>query len=168
MSAGIDTAGPLEHRAEAERSFARSAWLAILAKATVDELEAGWNALADKPQYRMLRRPETGLVMLRGCVGGTGQPFNLGEMTMTRAAVQLLDDTGDTRQTGFGHVAGRSGRHAELVALFDALLQVPARHDMAAAQVVGPIAARQQASTAAQAAKAAATKVDFFTMVRGE
>src|SRR5204862_5640081 len=137
----IDTAGPLEHRAEAERSFARSAWLAILAKATVDELEAGWNALADKPQYRMLRRPETGLVMLRGRVGGTGQPFNLGEMTMTRAAVQLLDAAGAATQTGFGHVAGRSARRAELVAVFDALLQDRERHDALVATVVTPLAA---------------------------
>jgi alpha-D-ribose 1-methylphosphonate 5-triphosphate synthase subunit PhnG len=89
-------------------------------------------------------------------------------MTMTRAAVQLIGDLGEARHTGFGHVAGRSGRHAELVALFDALLQDPERHDTIAAQVVGSLAARQQAATAKRAAKAAATKVDFFTMVRGE
>ena len=168
MSAGVDRAGPIKHRAEDQRSLTRSVWLAILAKATVDDLQASWNALADKPQYRMLRNPETGLVMVRGRVGGTGQPFNLGEMTMTRAAVQLRDKSGDARQTGFGHVAGRSGRHAELVALFDALLQDPKRHDVIAAEIVAPLAARQHAAKSAQAAKVAPTKVDFFTMVRGE
>jgi alpha-D-ribose 1-methylphosphonate 5-triphosphate synthase subunit PhnG len=153
---------------DSETSSARRSWLAVLAKARVDELEAAWDALADKPRYRVLRHPETGLVMLRGRIGGTGQPFNFGETTMTRAAVQLLDDADDASRTGFGHVAGRSARHAELVALFDALLQDPARHDVLAATLVAPLAMRQQASKAAQAAKVMATKVDFFTMVRGE
>jgi alpha-D-ribose 1-methylphosphonate 5-triphosphate synthase subunit PhnG len=159
---------PLRSSANLETSLARRRWLAVLAKAQVGELEAAWDALADKPRYRVLRRAETGLVMLRGRIGGTGQPFNFGEMTMTRAAVQLLDDADDAIRTGFGHVAGRSARHAELVALFDALLQDPARHDVLAATLVAPLAMRQQASKAAQAAKVMATKVDFFTMVRGE
>ncbi len=116
----------------------------------------------------MLRRAESGLVMLRGRIGGTGRPFNVGEMTMTRAAVQLLDAAGEASQTGFGHVAGRSARKAELVALFDAMLQDPARHGAIATAVVMPLAAEQQAAKAAQAAKVLATKVDFFTMVRGE
>jgi alpha-D-ribose 1-methylphosphonate 5-triphosphate synthase subunit PhnG len=147
---------------------ARRHWLAVLAKAPLDELEAAWQALADKPRYRALRRGETGLVMVRGRIGGTGPAFNLGEMTMTRAAVQLLDRDGGVSQTGFGHVAGRSQRRAELVALFDALLQDLRRHDAMTADVVMPLAARQQAAKAAQAGKIAATKVDFFTMVRGE
>jgi len=159
---------PLRRSANLETSLARQRWLAVLAKASVDELEAAWDALADKPRYRVLRHPESGLVMLRGRIGGTGQPFNFGEMTMTRAAVQLLDDADDSSCTGFGHVAGRSARHAELVALFDALLQDPARHDVLATTLVAPLATRQQGAKAAQAAKVMPTKVDFFTMVRGE
>ena len=106
--------------------------------------------------------------MVGGRVGGSGQPFNFGEMTMTRAAVQLLGRAGDVSHTGFGHVAGRSARRAELVALFDALLQDPARHDAVAGTVVAPLAASQAAAKATQAAKIMASKVDFFTMVRGE
>src|SRR5215510_495097 len=116
----------------------RQRWLAVLAKAPLARLEAAWDALADKPRYRMLRQAETGLVMVRGRIGGTGQPFNLGEMTMTRAAVQLIDPSGAIGPTGFGHVAGRSARHAELVALFDALLQDAAAHERIAATVVAP------------------------------
>jgi alpha-D-ribose 1-methylphosphonate 5-triphosphate synthase subunit PhnG len=140
----------------------------VLAKAPSAQLEAAWNALADKPAHRALRRAETGLVMVRGRIGGTGQPFNFGEMTMTRAAVQLLDSAGAVSHTGFGHVAGRSARRAELVALFDALLQDPARHDALAATVIAPLAAQQEAANAVRAAKVGASKVDFFTMVRGE
>jgi len=146
----------------------RQAWLAVLVKASLNELEAAWQALSDKPAYRALRPGETGLVMLRGRIGGTGRPFNLGEMTMTRAAVQLLDPAGQVSHVGFGHVAGRSARRAELVALFDAMLQDPARHGAVAAAVVTPLAATQQAAKAARDVKVMASKVDFFTMVRGE
>lgn len=146
----------------------RQRWLAVLAKAPPGELQAAWDALARKPAHRVLRRAETGLVMLRGRIGGTGRPFNVGEMTMTRAAVQLLDASGAVCSTGFGHVAGRSARRAELVALFDAMLQLPEWHDAVEHQVVAPLARRQQAAKAALAAKVMASKVDFFTMVRGE
>jgi alpha-D-ribose 1-methylphosphonate 5-triphosphate synthase subunit PhnG len=157
----------ITERAAAGRD-ARQQWLAVLAKASLAELEVAWGALADKPPYRVLRRSETGLVMLRGRIGGTGQPFNFGEMTMTRAAVQLLDAAGEVSHTGLGHVAGRSGRRAELVALFDALLQDPARHEEIGALVLEPLAARQRATKAAEGAKVMASKVDFFTLVRGE
>jgi alpha-D-ribose 1-methylphosphonate 5-triphosphate synthase subunit PhnG len=146
----------------------RRTWLAVLTKASLAQLEAAWDALEDKPVYRVLRPGETGLVMLRGRIGGNGQPFNFGEMTMSRAAVQLLDDSGRASHAGFGHVAGRSVRRAELVAVFDALLQDPARQEVIATLVVGLLAAQQQAAKAAQHAKVIASKVDFFTMVRGE
>src|SRR5215469_16367618 len=146
----------------------RQGWLAVLAKAPLDELEAAWNELDDQPAYRVLRPCETGLVMVRGRIGGSGQPFNLGEMTMTRSAVQLLNADGVVTWTGFGHVAGRSARRAELVALFDALMQDPARQNAIERAVVAPLAARQEAARETQAAKVTASKVDFFTMVRGE
>jgi alpha-D-ribose 1-methylphosphonate 5-triphosphate synthase subunit PhnG len=149
-------------------SGARQHWLAVLAKAPIAQLQAAWDALDDKPAYRMLRPGETGLVMVRGRIGGTGQKFNFGEMTMTRAAVQLLDRGGQVTQTGFGHVAGRSVKRAELVALFDALLQDPARRDAIARRVVEPLAASQAAAKATRTAQVMASKVDFFTMVRGE
>jgi alpha-D-ribose 1-methylphosphonate 5-triphosphate synthase subunit PhnG len=147
---------------------ARQRWLAVLAKAPVARLEAAWAALDDKPRYRALRRAETGLVMVRGRISGTGQPFNVGEMTMTRAAVQLLGAGGEVRHTGFGHVAGRSARQAELVALFDAMLQDPARHDAMIEDVIAPLEAEQTAAKAASTGAVMASKVDFFTMVRGE
>ncbi len=153
---------------EPSDNAARQHWLAVLAKAPLAGLEAAWDALAEKPRYRVLRRAETGLVMVRGRIGGTGQPFNFGEMTMTRAAIQLLDTDGKVTCTGFGHVAGRVARQAELVALFDAMLQDPGWHDAVQGTVIAPLTARQEAAKAAQAAAVAATRVDFFTMVRGE
>jgi alpha-D-ribose 1-methylphosphonate 5-triphosphate synthase subunit PhnG len=153
---------------DAARVEKRRGWLAVLAKASLDELEAAWRSLPDKPLYRVLRPAETGLVMVRGRVGGTGQPFNMGEMTMTRAAVQLLDAANAVTYAGFGHVAGRLKRRAELVAVFDALLQDPHRQEAVAAAVVTPLAAGQRAERATRAGRVAATKVDFLTMVRSE
>jgi len=106
--------------------------------------------------------------MVRGRIGGTGQPFNLGEMTITRAAVQLIDGSGRATCAGFGYVAGRAPRKAELVALFDALLQDPARHAAISGALVAPLAEKQTAAKLERATKCAASKVDFLTMVRGE
>lgn len=141
----------------------RRAWMATLAKAALADLERAWAELDPPPAFTRLRPAETGLVMVRGRISGSGRPFNLGEMTMTRAAIRLDDGA-----TGFGHVMGRSARHAELAALFDALLQDPVRQDGLMALVVAPLAARAAADRQCKAAEVAATKVDFFTLVRGE
>jgi alpha-D-ribose 1-methylphosphonate 5-triphosphate synthase subunit PhnG len=142
---------------------ARQTWMAILAKAPLAALEQAWSNLTPQPGFTRLRPVETGLVMVRGRISGSGQPFNLGEMTMTRAAVRLEDGA-----TGFGHVAGRSARHAELAALFDAVLQNPGRQESLLAEVIRPIAERAAADRRRKAGEVAATKVDFFTLVRGE
>jgi alpha-D-ribose 1-methylphosphonate 5-triphosphate synthase subunit PhnG len=144
--------------------LARRRWMGILAKSPRERLERAWEALAGKPQYRLSRAPEIGLAMVRGRIGGTGEPFNLGEMTMSRAAVQIEGPQGGTL-TGYGYVAGRDRRHAELGALFDALLQ---GGDERVAALVEDLAAELAAARAAKAAKVAPSRVEFFTLVRGE
>ncbi len=146
-----------------ESTVERQRWMAILATAPLAELERAWADLTPQPGFTRLRPAETGLVMVRGRISGSGQPFNLGEMTMTRAAVRL-----EHGATGFGHVAGRSARHAELAALFDALLQDPDRQGALMADVIRPLGARAEAEKTRKASEVAATKVDFFTLVRGE
>ena len=140
----------------------RRRWLAVLARAATDQLETHW-AETGQPALTLLRQPETGLVMTRGRAGGTGQRFNLGEITVTRCAVQSADG-----HIGHGYVAGRDKRKAELVASFDALLQAPARRGTLLERVVEPLAAAQAGARAATARKAAATRVEFFTLVRGD
>jgi alpha-D-ribose 1-methylphosphonate 5-triphosphate synthase subunit PhnG len=146
---------------------ARQRCAATVAKAAVEELEEAWATLPDRPAYVWLRRPEIGLAMVRGRIGGTGAPFNLGEMTMTRAAVQIALPDG-TAVAGFGHVAGRDARHAELAAALDAMVQHPAWRDAVERQVIAPLAERHRVRKAARAAAVASSKVEFFTMVRGE
>jgi len=138
----------------------RQRWMAVLAKAEAGAIAARLEGLGDLPPHRRLRGPETGLVMVRGRQGSDGAPFNLGEMTVTRCAVQLADGT-----VGHAYVAGRDGRQAELAALADALLQDGARHEAVRDAVIAPLAAEQREAAAREARRAAATKVDFLTMV---
>jgi len=138
---------------------ARRRWIGILAKATPDEIGAAYAALGPIPAPTPIRAPETGTVLLRGRVGGTGAPFNFGEATMTRCTVRLRDDG----PLGFGYVLGRDRRHAEIAAVFDALLR---QGDPRARAHVETFAAAQAGRARREAAAAAASKVDFFTMVR--
>jgi alpha-D-ribose 1-methylphosphonate 5-triphosphate synthase subunit PhnG len=137
--------------------------MSALAQADPAAVEAVWAGLEARPGYRLLRAPETGLVMVRGRAGGTGAPFNLGEMTVTRCSVEL----GDGR-VGHAYVAGRHSRHAETAAVLDAMLQDPAERAALETAVVEPLVAAREARQCAARARADATRVEFFTMVRGE
>jgi len=141
----------------------RQNWLSVLAKAPAEEVEALYQALPDQPIWTTIRPAETGMVMVRGRVGGDGNRFNMGEMTMTRGAVRL-----DNGVTGLGYVQGRSRRHAELTAVLDAILQTPQTKATVSKIVIEPLAQAQREAREIRARKAAATKVEFFTMVRGE
>ncbi|WP_373524725.1 phosphonate C-P lyase system protein PhnG [Nostoc sp.] len=146
----------------------RQTWMAILAKAEPELLEKLVNKLGTLPSYSFLRSPEIGLAMVRGRAGGTGELFNLGEITMTRCVVQLESQPGCEAIAGFSYVAGRSHRHAELAAFCDALLQSPQWHDQIQAEVIQPLQAESQRQQELKQRQTAATKVNFFTMVRGE
>lgn len=144
----------------------RQAWMATLAKAELDLLEKLVNKFDNLPNYSFLRSPEIGLAMVRGCAGGTGEAFNLGEITMTRCVVQL--ESREEAIAGFGYVAGRSHRHAELAAICDALLQTPDWYNQIQTQVIQPLQIEYQNQQERKQREAAATKVNFLTMVRGE
>lgn len=115
------------------------------------------------PDHEQLRAPENGLVMLRGRIGGDGAPFNLGEATVSRAAVRL-----NSGEVGFGYTLGRDGAKAQLIALCDALIQTSQFADTIEAKVLTPLRARVLAEHKRKAEETAATKVDFYTLVRGE
>jgi alpha-D-ribose 1-methylphosphonate 5-triphosphate synthase subunit PhnG len=137
----------------------RRRWMAVLARAGAEAIRERLAEVPPLPAHQRLRGPETGLVMTRGRQGGDGAPFNLGEMTVTRCSVRLADGT-----VGHAYVAGRDAAQAELAALLDAALQDPARREALLTAVVEPLAEAQAARRATIAAKAAATRVDFFTM----
>lgn len=141
-------------------SALRRRWLSVLARAPGESLEAALATLDPAPAWRRLRGPETGMIMVRGRIGGDGSPFNLGEMTVTRCSVALPCGT-----LGHAYVAGRDQRRAELAAVCDALLQTAlfARLNEA---LIEPEEQRQAAEREHVRRRAAATRVDFHTLVR--
>jgi alpha-D-ribose 1-methylphosphonate 5-triphosphate synthase subunit PhnG len=136
----------------------RQQWMATLARASRAEIEA---LAGDMPAHEVLKAPETGTVMVEGRAGGAGRRFNLGEATVTRCVVRLGDGA-----MGFSYALGRDGRKARLAAILDARLQGEAE-DGALRRGIADLAAQQAAARRLASRKAAATKVDFFTLVRG-
>lgn len=142
---------------------ARKAWMSLLAKAPPARLKELWESSGFSTyKAEFLRVPEVGAMMVQGRMGGTGAAFNLGEMTVTRCTLKLPCGT-----TGHAMVQGRDKQHARIAAIADALMQTGAAGDLRA-DVLNPLEAEAGAKAAIRAAKAAGTKVEFFTMVRGE
>ncbi|SCB45211.1 phosphonate C-P lyase system protein PhnG [Rhizobium lusitanum] len=135
----------------------------LLAQAQRDELDAAWEALPSKPAVQPVRGPETGLVMVRGRIGGGGSPFNLGEVTVTRASIRLASGT-----IGHAHALGTDREKARLSAIFDALWQQSATKEFVEKAILQPVTERIADYDRKRAEETAATRVDFFTMVRGE
>ena len=138
----------------------RRDWMGLLARAAPARLAE--LLPAPLPAHDLLRAPEIGSVMVRGRIGGTGAPFNLGEMTVTRCSLRL-----EGGAVGHAHVQGRDRDHALRAAVVDALMQTDAAPALRR-DCLAPLAAEEAARRAARAGKAAASKVEFFTLVRGE
>lgn len=152
---------PKSNDGAASRSPRQDA-MALMARAETGELEAVLAGFAPLPAASDLKPPEVGLVMLRGRTGGDGAPFNLGEATVSRAAVRL-----EGGASGFAYRLGRDVKAARAAAILDALWQDEARRGEVDA-ALAPVRARLAAEAAQVRAETAATKVDFFTLVRGE
>lgn len=140
----------------------RKAAMAVLAHSATADIAQYLEAIA-VPPHEHLREPENGLVMVRGRVGGDGAPFNLGEATVSRAAVRL-----STGEVGFGYTLGRDRQKARMIALCDALIQAPEHAGAVETKVLAPLRAAVASERNRKAAETAATRVDFYTMVRGE
>lgn len=140
----------------------RKAAMSVLAHSAASDI-AGRLAAITLPGHENLREPENGLVMMRGRVGGDGAPFNLGEATVSRAAVRLASG-----EVGFGYTLGRDAEKARMIALCDAMVQSAELSGEVEAKVIAPLRAAMNAERSRKAAETAATRVDFYTMVRGE
>jgi alpha-D-ribose 1-methylphosphonate 5-triphosphate synthase subunit PhnG len=140
----------------------RKAVMAVLAQADAADISGRLETIA-LPAHENLREPENGLVMVRGRVGGDGAAFNLGEATVSRAAVRL-----STGEVGFGYTFGRDRHKAQMIALCDAMVQSAEFAEIVEINVIEPLRAAVIAERNRRAAEAAATRVDFYTLVRGE
>jgi alpha-D-ribose 1-methylphosphonate 5-triphosphate synthase subunit PhnG len=137
--------------------------MSVLACASSAEIESRMASIENIPAHEEIRVPESGLVMLRGRIGGDGAPFNLGEAAVSRAAVKLA-----TGEAGIGYVLGRDRTKAKLIALCDALVQSDDHREAVERLVLAPIRNRLKTERELQERQTAATKVEFFTLVRGE
>ncbi|MEM5583499.1 phosphonate C-P lyase system protein PhnG [Roseibium sp. AS2] len=148
--------------ARGDASAARQSAMATLAAAPPETIAEKYGTLSP-PAFELVRQPETGLVMVRGRMGGTGSPFNLGEVTVTRCVVRL-----DTGETGSAYSLGRNKQKAMHTAVIDALWQRPETRQTIENEIIAPLAAAQAAAKTTVREETEATKVNFFTMVRGD
>ena len=156
--ADSDHSGPSPDAADRRRT------MALLARASAHEISHGLAeaGLADT-SFTVLRPPEVGLAMVRGRQGATGAPFNLGEASVTRAAVRTEDGN-----VGIAYVLGREPEKAHLAALADALWQSARHRELIVREVLEPVSQRLAAENSRRRGETSATTVDFFTMVRGD
>ncbi len=154
-----------------EPSQDRQQWLSLMAKTPLEDLKDQWTHCLKTTQlipenieqYAQAIRPiQTGLVQVRGRMGGNGNRFNVGDMTVTRAAINCEGFQ------GFGYIAGRSKTHANLIALLDALLQNPQYQVVLQSSLLTPLADLRHKVLQTNVEKTAETRVEFFTVVRGE
>jgi alpha-D-ribose 1-methylphosphonate 5-triphosphate synthase subunit PhnG len=151
-----------DHARDRAQPLSRPEWMALLSRAPLPLLEQGLAEHTQTPA-QWLRKPETGLYMVQGRAGGTGERFNLGEITVTRCALRLDADHGPV---GVAYVPGRSHRQAQLAAVADALLQNPAHRDTLEYALLQPVRWHLAQEQARRAARAQSTRVDFFTVAR--
>ena len=140
----------------------RKAAMAVLAHSDTTAIARHLGTIA-LPVHENLREPENGIVMVRGRIGGDGAPFNFGEATVSRAAVRLASGV-----VGFGYALGRDRQKARMIALCDALVQSDEFADALEANVLAPLRAAMASERSRKAAETAATRVDFYTLARGE
>jgi alpha-D-ribose 1-methylphosphonate 5-triphosphate synthase subunit PhnG len=147
-----------------QRPTTRPEWMALLARAPQKLLD-GALPMDSGAAPQWLRKPETGLMMVQGRAGGTGERFNLGEITVTRCALRLPGADAQA-PVGVAYVLGRNHRQAQLAAVADALLQDPAHHQGLEDKLLTPVREHLQQLQAVRHERAQTTKVDFLTVAR--
>ena len=155
-----------DHRTATASISDRQVWLGVLARARPEDLQTAFHSLGGEPPCKILRSPEVGAVMIEARAGGTGSRFNAAEATVTRCVVQV------GKSIGVSYALGRDRARARLAAIADAMLQEAASDSAEVARLIGALIEPTQREIAQRrleaSVKAAATKVEFFTMVRGE
>lgn len=141
----------------------RQRWMGVLARSQPAALSDRMQALNLTPEYDLIRAPEIGLVQIQARMGGTGERFFAGDATLTRAVIRLNSGT-----LGYSYVLGRDKPHAERCAVIDALLQEQPHFQTLMETLIAPLEADRAALIAARQAQINTSRVDFFTLVRGD
>lgn len=141
----------------------RQLLLSVLSKSPLESINQYWKNLDISPDYSFLKKSEIGMAMVKAKAGGAGQEFNMGEMTVTRSVIML-----NTKEIGYGYTAGRDKKKSVLIALIDACFQTIQWQSIIATKLLNPLMHELQTQHTRQQEKVDRTKVNFFTMVRGE
>lgn len=141
----------------------RQRWMRALAYSNANALNDGIQALKLAPEYELIRASETGLMQIQARMGGTGNRFFAGDTTITRTVVRLASGT-----LGYSYLLGRNKKHAEQCAVIDALLQEQHHFQTLMETLIAPLEAERDALLATRRAEVNASRVDFFTLVRGD
>lgn len=149
--------------ASAQSDTQRVTLMRACAHATAEEILHAIDAIGHTFQVEDVRPAESGLVMVRGRIGGDGASFNAGEVTVTRAVVKL-----DNGRLGYSYLLGRAKEKARLAAIADALGHDPRVRDQLQHVLVDKVEERCAAERRRRQEETAATRVNFFTLVRGE
>lgn len=147
-----------------DASQQRKTWMSVLARAAFSDLQTQWVTLdLPLPIFQVIRPAEIGLAQVRARMGGGGRQFNMGDVTLTRAVVKL-----DSGEMGYSYLQGRNKRHAELAAVIDGLMQTSEYQARLTRELITPLAALKAEQEQLRQQQVASSKVDFFTLVRGE
>ncbi|MBD1574147.1 phosphonate C-P lyase system protein PhnG [Vibrio sp. S17_S38] len=141
----------------------RQYWMSVLATTDFERLSDLWQAQSFTPDYQLIRAPEIGLAQVQARMGGTGNRFNVGDITVTRCVVKLAN--GDL---GYSYLSGRNKAHAELAAVIDALMQSQTYQHELMLSLIEPLQTLRDQKHQQRQQQVASSKVDFFTLVRGD
>jgi alpha-D-ribose 1-methylphosphonate 5-triphosphate synthase subunit PhnG len=141
----------------------RQHWMSVIAKSNSETLIALSDTYVTQQDFETIRPAEVGLTQVRGRMGGTGSQFNVGDMTITRCVVRS-----DQGLYGHSYIIGRNKDHATRAAQLDAMLQDQTHQKNMIEHIIQPLERDLDQQQAAKAKDVAQTKVNFFTLVRGE
>ncbi len=141
----------------------RQRWMALLASASVKDLETEKGKLRSDIDWHFILKPEVGLLMVQSKADGSHPGFNLGEMSVTKCVIEVQD-----QYLGYAMVSGSNPMHAELAALFDGFLQHPEFRDDLKDNLIARLVQKQKERDRVLEQEAADTRVEFFTLKRGE
>ena len=141
----------------------RQHWMSVMAKSNSKTLIVLSDTYVTQQDFETIRPAEVGLTQVRGRMGGTGSQFNVGDMTITRCVVRS-----DQGHYGHSYIIGRNKDHATRAAQLDAMLQDQAHQKTMIEHIIQPLEHVLDQQQAEKAKDVAQTKVNFFTLVRGE
>ncbi|MFC0178603.1 phosphonate C-P lyase system protein PhnG [Thorsellia kenyensis] len=141
----------------------RQILMGLLAKSPFEVIDNLWTTLNLTPNYELFRAPEIGLVQLQGKMGGTGNRFYVGDATITRAVVLI-----ENKYYGYSYIMGRDKKKAQLCALIDGLMQINEYQITIEEKLLLPLLKLLETQKNEKNKATEATRVDFFTLVRGE